>query len=55
MNSSLATPDEADVQAVVAAWTNPGINPPYHRRAQAKLRREWPTLARALDRLAHTK
>lgn len=40
---------------VLAAWANPGINPPYHRRAQAKLRKEWPTLARALDRLARTK
>jgi len=53
MPDSLAA--RAAAEQVRAAWADPGINPPYHRRAQAKLRREWPTLARALDRLARTK
>lgn len=41
------------VLAVIAAWTNPGPNPWYHDQAKAKLRSEWPTLARALDDLTH--
>lgn len=34
---------------VIAAWTQEGANPPYHRWMQNKLRKEWPALARALD------
>jgi hypothetical protein len=37
---------------VLAAWTNPGPHPPTHWKAQADLRRDWPVLAQALDRLA---
>ena len=37
---------------VVKAWTDPGPMPGYHRYMQAKLRKEWPVLAEALDVLA---
>lgn len=33
------------------AWNIPGPAPDYHRDMQAKLRREWPVLADALDNL----
>lgn len=33
------------------AWNVPGTHPDYHRRAQQKLRKDWPTLANALDQL----
>lgn len=38
-------------EAVVAAWTTPGISRVYHAYMQVQLEREWPLLARALDRL----
>ena len=38
-------------EAVVAAWTIPGISRVYHAYMQVQLEREWPLLARALDRL----
>ncbi|WGH21412.1 hypothetical protein SEA_EMOTION_63 [Arthrobacter phage Emotion] len=34
---------------VLSAWAVPGPVPRYHRRAQERLRKEWPTLAHALD------
>lgn len=40
------------VADVVAAWTVQGPAPDLHRSMQARLRREWPILARALDKLA---
>lgn len=39
------------VQAVINAWTVEGINPRHHRVAQARLRKEWPTLANAIEAL----
>ena len=39
------------LDAVVAAWSNPGRVPIYHAYMQSRLEREWPLLARALDRL----
>ena len=39
------------LEAVVAAWTIPGRFRGYHAYMQAQLEREWPLLARALDRL----
>ena len=39
-------------RAVKDAWTVPGRSPGVHRAWQERLRREWPVLARALDRLA---
>ena len=39
------------LDAVVAAWSNPGRVPAYHAYMQVRLEREWPLLARALDRL----
>lgn len=41
----------AIVEAIRRAWRNPGPRPDFHRDMQAKLRREWPTLANALDAL----
>lgn len=45
-----ATLDAA--RQVATAWTTHGKAPSYHRTMQAKLRREWPTLATTLDDLA---
>ena len=39
------------LDAVVAAWSNPGRVPAYHAYMQVRLEREWPLLAHALDRL----
>lgn len=39
-------------ERVAAAWNNPGRAPGHHRRMQAQLRREWPTLAAAVEDLA---
>lgn len=41
------------IAAVLQCWVNPGPNPTHHREMQAKLHREWPILAHALERLAH--
>lgn len=46
------TVEQLDLQAIVAAWTVPGPAPDVHRRAQEKVRRQMPVLARALDRAA---
>jgi len=45
---------DAEVAAVIKAWTDEGPYPLYHREHQRELRREWPTLAKALDRLTRT-
>lgn len=42
-------------EQVVRAWTIPGRSPIHHAATQNRLRREWPVLARALDRLTHEK
>lgn len=39
------------LEEVSSAWNDPGPAPGYHRKMQAKLRKEWPVLAAALDRL----
>jgi hypothetical protein len=43
----------SQVKRVSDAWRVEGPNPGYHKHHQAKLRREWPTLATALDALSH--
>lgn len=40
-----------ELEKVKDAWNNPGRVPGYHRKMQNKLRKEWPVLAAALDRL----
>lgn len=37
--------------AVARAWTTPGANPEWHKKAQQEVRDAMPVLARALDRL----
>lgn len=37
--------------AVTLAWSEPGINPHYHRMMQDDIRAQMPVLARALDRM----
>ncbi|WIC90209.1 hypothetical protein SEA_VROOMVROOM_59 [Arthrobacter phage VroomVroom] len=37
---------------VLAAWLDPGPYPRHHARAQERLRKEWPTLAIALEQLS---
>lgn len=34
---------------ILRAWVEPGVNPPYHERMKARVRKIMPTLARALD------
>jgi hypothetical protein len=46
-----ATLDTA-THLVITAWTDHGKAPAYHKTRQATLRREWPSLAAALDGLA---
>lgn len=41
----------AHLTRVREAWRTPGPVPAAHRKAQARLRRDWPTLAHALDAL----
>ena len=44
--------DDDKVQAVIDAWTIEGPLPEFHYRIKRRVRREWPTLGRALDALA---
>lgn len=37
---------------ILRAWVEPGINPPYHERMKARVRKIMPTLARHLDEKA---
>lgn len=37
------------LEAITGAWTNAGPMPDYHEHMKNKLRRDWPTLADALD------
>ena len=43
------------VNAILAAWLEPGLNPAWHEQAKAATRDAMPLLARALDRLAAMK
>ncbi|NEE02907.1 hypothetical protein [Phytoactinopolyspora halotolerans] len=47
-----AEPHVPPTQAVVRAWTEPGVDPQRHTEAQLVVRRAIPDLAHALDRLA---
>lgn len=40
------------IEAVVAAWINPGPHPHWHKYRQRDVRESMPVLALALDRLA---
>jgi hypothetical protein len=51
----MKTPMQQAIEAVIYAWTIEGQHPPTHNAAKEKLRREWPTLANALDALAREK
>jgi len=44
------TPEEM-LKALERAWNDAGSHPLYHQQQKDKLRREWPVLGRALDRL----
>lgn len=39
------------LRRVHRAWRVPGNHPDYHERMKADLRRRWPVLAEALDRI----
>lgn len=41
---------ERNLGVIQDAWNVPGPAPAVHRAAQERLRREWPTLANALDK-----
>lgn len=45
---------DPDLTELRAAIHNPGINPTYHAEQVARLRREWPTLYRAIHNLVGT-
>jgi hypothetical protein len=40
------------IEAVIAAWNEPGPHPDWHERAKSQVRDAMPVLALALDRLA---
>lgn len=40
---------DRDLEAILAAWNEPGPVPAYHEQHKAWVRRYWPTLAHALD------
>ena len=41
---------EARLAAIQGAWMDAGPVPDYHEHMKNKLRRDWPTLAEALDK-----
>ena len=41
----------ATIEAVKAAYLNPGSHPEYHYQEKARLSRAWPTLAKAVGAL----
>lgn len=40
-----------DIKALREAWFVQGTHPEYHRRQQERLKKEWPTLYRAIKNL----
>lgn len=42
------------LKAIHSAWTDAGPVPDYHEHMKYKLRRDWPALAEALDKLEAT-
>lgn len=50
-NPEKYTYTEEDVTRILDAWNRPGPVTWYHEDAKRRLRREWPTLANALDRI----
>lgn len=44
----------ATIEAVKAAYLNPGSHPEYHYQEKARLSRAWPTLAKAVSALSRT-
>jgi len=44
--------DEVFLQVIAKVWDEAGVNPRYHRKAQDRLRREWPMLARVVQAIA---
>lgn len=49
MSDGGPTPEEL---AIIRAWRDKGSHPDYHDDQMLRLRREWPTLANAIERLA---
>lgn len=46
--------DQELLAAIVNAWTDAGVSPVHHARAQAWLEMHWPTLANAVkDAVRH--
>ena len=43
--------DRDPAEAIVYAWTKPGVNPEWHSRQVEYVRESMPLLARAIDRL----
>ena len=41
----------ASASTIKSAWLNEGFNPPYHKEQKELLRRNWPTLHRAIEDL----
>ena len=44
-------PIQAAAEDVVRAWVMKGSSPQHHQRMQEQLRKEWPVLAKAVERL----
>ena len=49
----MKTPKEKAVEDIISAWIVEGIHPPTHRKLKEQLRREWPMLAKAVERLVN--
>ena len=39
------------IEPLFSAWKDEGISPEYHREQKARLKREWPSLYNAVDRI----
>ena len=39
------------MESLAEAWNDAGSHPKYHRKMQDTLREEWPTLAKAVERV----
>lgn len=40
-------------EKVYKAWRVEGVNPAYHRQQMARLHKEWPVLAKAIEELVN--
>jgi hypothetical protein len=49
----MITPKTKGADAIIDAWLIEGVHPPTHQKLKKQLRREWPMLAKAIERLVN--